>query len=151
MGHGLRVTPFGLGFPLWSMEDRLLVQGSVILKLKRDFTPRQIPLLSFAPEWSCETAFLDLFFYVEYRYSSLFKPNIHTTCPPLSLESRFLLSYLSQDKCCCQSSVIWIMEREIGRIYLPGIPRMPWAGLQLALQIAALQKAPYDSGRTCPL
>lgn len=61
-----------------------LVQGSIIPKPKRDFIPRGTALLCFAPEWSCEAAFMDLFFYVESRYSSLFKPNIHTTCPALS-------------------------------------------------------------------
>lgn len=142
----MRVTPFNLGFPLWNMEGRPPVQGSITPKLKRDFTPRGTALLCFALEWSCEAAFMDLFFYVEYRYYSFSKPNIHTTCPPLSLESNFLLSYVGQDKCCCQSSVIWMTQREFGKIYLPRIPRMPWAGLQLALQTT-----PSDSGRTCPL
>lgn len=128
-------------------EGRPSLRAPIIPKVKKDFTPRGPALLCFTPEWSCRAHFID--FSMLNTATPLSKPNIHTPCLPLSLESSFLLSFSSQDECCSQSSVK--LDNGEGN----------WEDLSSQYSLCALGSPPmssadccppdnlYDSGRTC--
>lgn len=92
-------------------------------------------------------------------YLSMFNTTTLLSPSPTSLSHVY--HFLQKAAFCCLIQVwasavaralsTWIMERQPRRVYLPSIPCVPWAALQLVLLIAALQTTPYDSGTTCSL